>query len=174
MTVMKTLAMSCLVLALASCASMEPTGYTMANDKADFGYRHTQLTDDKYRISFRGNRKTDTETIRDYALLHAADLTLQEGYDWFSIASQDMETNKKNVPTSSTVATVGTRTSTSCGLLGCTTVHHPQYTGVMMGSEEVTSDRQFIMTISMGKGKPANPNAVYDAKALAKNIRASI
>ncbi|MCC2607021.1 CC0125/CC1285 family lipoprotein [Planctobacterium marinum] len=174
MTIFKSLFFSSLILLLASCASMQPTPYTMAPEKGDFGYTHTKLTDTKYRITFRGNRVTDKETIRDYTLLHAADLTLEQGYDWFYIDNQDMETNKKRVQTGTNVGATTTATSTRCGLLGCTTVHHPHYTGAIIESEEITKDHVNVMTVSMGKGEPTDPNRVYDAKALAKNIRSTI
>lgn len=174
MTVFKSLVLSTLVLALASCASMQPTPFTMASEKGDFGYTHTKLTDNKYRVTFRGNRATDKEKILDYTLLHAANLTLEQGYDWFYVDNQDMETNKKRVQTGTNIGATSTATSTRCGLLGCTTVHHPYYTGAIIESEEVTKDHKSVMTVSMGKGEPADPNRVYDAKALAQNIRASI
>ncbi|XOV80362.1 MAG: hypothetical protein ACFHVJ_05260 [Aestuariibacter sp.] len=161
-------------LVLSGCASMDPTPYQMASDKGEFGYTHKKLTDNQYRVSFRGNRKTDKDTIRDYALLHAADLTLEQGYDWFYISNQDMETNSKSVPSTRGGVSVTTSSSTSCGLLGCTTVHHPQYTGTIVESEERTQDHVNTLNITMGKGQPENPNSVYDARALAKNIRSTI
>lgn len=161
-------------LTLFGCASVSPTPYQMAQEQGEFGYSHTKLTDNQYRVMFRGNRKTDKEAIRDYTLLHAAELTLEQGYDWFHVASQDMADNKEQVPSAKGGVTVTTSSSTSCGLLGCTTVHHPHYTGTMTESEERTKDVVNTLNITMGKGQPDNPNTVYDARALAKNIRSSI
>ena len=43
------------------------------------------------RITFRGNTLTDRETVETYLLYRAAELTLQNGYDYFIVATRDTE-----------------------------------------------------------------------------------
>jgi hypothetical protein len=52
------------------------------------GYSDTALAPDVYRISFQGNGFTAPERAQDFAILHAADLTLAHGYRYFGIINQ--------------------------------------------------------------------------------------
>src|SRR5438552_803630 len=52
------------------------------------GYSDTALAPDVYRISFQGNGFTSPERSQDFAILHAADLTLSHGYHYFGIINQ--------------------------------------------------------------------------------------
>jgi len=67
---------------LASCA----TPYT--SNGLLGGYSDTALAPDVYRISFQGNGFTSPERTQDFAVLHAADLTLSHGYGYFGIINQ--------------------------------------------------------------------------------------
>lgn len=72
---------------LAGCA--QPTPYAAAvNGK---GYKEQQLETDRYRVSFAGNSVTPRETVENYLLYRAAEVTLQSGYDRFRIVEQEIE-----------------------------------------------------------------------------------
>ncbi|WP_199611174.1 CC0125/CC1285 family lipoprotein [Flocculibacter collagenilyticus] len=161
-----------LVLLLVGCAS--PTTYEKASNKRDYGYSQTKLTSNQYRITFRGNRITDKETVKDYALLRAADLTIEQGHDWFLVISQDSETEKRKVTQTSPAIRTGTTVYRSCGALGCRTVVTPHYIGGFVTTTEEDGAYVSSIEITMGSGTPEDRNRVYDAKELAKNIRAQI
>lgn len=72
---------------LTGCAS--PTPYQPADDGE--GYTEQSLEDDRYRIAFSGNSVTERETVEDYLLYRAAEVTLQRGYDYFIIVEKDTE-----------------------------------------------------------------------------------
>jgi hypothetical protein len=75
-----------LALALGGCATAyQPTGL-------EGGYEETQLAPDVYRVSFRGNAVTEPERAQDFALLRAAELTLQNGYTHFAVSSEQAST----------------------------------------------------------------------------------
>ena len=78
---------------LVACSSA--TQYQAAEKRGGQGYTETQLGKDRYRITFTGNSVTDKETVSDYALLRAAELTLQEGYDWFHLVARDNESKSR-------------------------------------------------------------------------------
>ncbi len=44
------------------------------------GYTDTQLGQDTYKIYFYGNGYTDKEKVEDFALMRAAEVTLQNHY----------------------------------------------------------------------------------------------
>ena len=78
------------VLGLAACETYGPTPYQPAT-KGVRGYTETRIESDRYRISFKGNSLTDKETVENYMLYRAAELTLQSGFDTFTIAHRDTD-----------------------------------------------------------------------------------
>ena len=72
---------------LAACAS-GPTPYQQARD--GFGYSEQQIEDNRYRVSFAGNSATSRQTVEDYLLYRAAELTVQTGHDWFEVVDRDV------------------------------------------------------------------------------------
>lgn len=77
-----------LALFLAACATQTP--YQPA-DAGRFGFQEQRIETNRVRISFRGNSLTDRETVETYLLFRAAELTLQNGSDYFIVADRDTE-----------------------------------------------------------------------------------
>jgi hypothetical protein len=75
------------LLVLAACAA--PTPYVPADD--GFGYAEQQLENNRYRVSFAGNAATPRETVQNYLLYRAAELTVQTGHDHFTMAGSNLE-----------------------------------------------------------------------------------
>lgn len=169
-----------LAFGLLACASQTP--YQAAEGKGEPGYYETIVTKDRYRIIFTGNSITDKETVRDYAMLRAAEVTMEHGFDWFETV--DRETDKKT-RTTTTGGTVGPSfqttyyTAQSCDALGnCDTAVYssssPVYTGA--GVSTTTSRDSYAVTLEIRMGmdpKPDTANA-YDAKSVAQAVRSRI
>ncbi len=89
------------VVALSGCAT--PTPYQASNGPVANGYHpgysDTKLEDTRYRITFAGNDVTSRETVENYLLYHAADLTLQQGYDWFEVVKRASDEKSRVVTT---------------------------------------------------------------------------
>ncbi|MDX1496910.1 MAG: hypothetical protein R3352_05090 [Salinisphaeraceae bacterium] len=161
-------------LALAGCATKTP--YKPADERGKEGYTETRLGENRYRVTFVGNSTTPAETVKDYALLRAAELTLQEGYKWFSVAERDKDKKTRSA------TTVGTGFSSPgfttvyqrCGVLSCQTAvsSSPGFsTGFGVSSTVSSSSFSYSFEIFMGKTPmPKDPNA-YDARELAKSLR---
>jgi hypothetical protein len=77
-----------LLAILTACTS--PTPYQPAPPQG-FGYSEDRLDQNRYRITFRGNAQTPRETVEDYLLYRAAELTLQNGFDHFIMVGRDTE-----------------------------------------------------------------------------------
>ncbi|WP_235903698.1 CC0125/CC1285 family lipoprotein [Pontixanthobacter luteolus] len=80
------------MLASAGC-TYRSTPYqplSSANEVAG-GYSDERLSDQRYRVSFAGNRLTSREQVESYLLFRAAELTAQQGYDWFAIEDRVLE-----------------------------------------------------------------------------------
>lgn len=72
--------------ALVACAGA-PTPYQAA--QGGFGYSEQQIEQNRYRVRFAGNAATSRQTVEDYALYRAAELTVQTGHDWFEVVDRD-------------------------------------------------------------------------------------
>ena len=75
---------------LAACASATPTPYQPAQ-AGGYGYSDQQIEANRYRVSFAGNSVTPRETVENYLLYRAAELTLQTGHDYFTLVDQHIE-----------------------------------------------------------------------------------
>jgi len=70
-------------LALSACATQ--TIYKpMGIDGSRSGYAEQRIETDRFRVSFQGNSITSRERVETGLLLRAAELTRENGYDWFS------------------------------------------------------------------------------------------
>ncbi len=78
------------IFALTACASSGPVGYGPANG-GKFGYTDTQIEKGRFRVVYRGSGGTPPETVESLALQRAAELTLDEGYDWFNVVDRSID-----------------------------------------------------------------------------------
>jgi hypothetical protein len=76
------------VLLLAGCATSS-TPYQPA--KNGYGYIEQKLEADRYRVSFFGNSRTNYDTVTDYVLYRAAEITLDGGYDYFVVIDRSTQ-----------------------------------------------------------------------------------
>ena len=77
-----------IVGALAGCGG-EPTPYQPAAD--GYGYSEQQIEDNRYRVTFAGNDLTQSDTVQNYLLYRAAELTLDRGYDYFTVVDRNLD-----------------------------------------------------------------------------------
>ncbi|HXI87110.1 MAG TPA: hypothetical protein VNH64_06600 [Parvularculaceae bacterium] len=79
-------------LALAACVSATP--YQPASQGRGYGFSEQQIEQNRYRITFRGNSSTTREMVENALLYRAAELTVQNGYDYFLVEERNTEANK--------------------------------------------------------------------------------
>lgn len=77
------------LLFLAACATATP--YGPADGARGYGFSEQQIEQNRFRITFRGNSSTSRETVEDSLLFRAAELTIQQGYDYFIVEERDTE-----------------------------------------------------------------------------------
>lgn len=77
-----------LVLLIAACA--QPTPYKPRLDSST-GYSEQQIEGNRFRVTFYGNDVTPRETVENYLLYRAAELTLQRDGDHFVLVGKDIE-----------------------------------------------------------------------------------
>ena len=64
-----------------------PTPYQEERD--GYGYSEQQIEENRYRVSFAGNAATSRQTVEDYLLYRAAELSVQTGHDWFEVVDRN-------------------------------------------------------------------------------------
>jgi hypothetical protein len=155
---MKRIVIAALCLtALAGCAT--PVTYAPATSARGTGFSEQKIENDRIRVSFRG-AGPDSQ-INDYALLRAADLTLQEGYDWFRVVQRDRGVGPSTGPRMS----VGT---------GGTSFGRRSAVGVGVGTSFDLGGgpvRTVSLEVKLGKGPPPSDRDVYDARSVSQSIR---
>lgn len=74
-------------LAVSACATATP--YQAAGTGgARGGYAEQRLESDRFRVSFSGNSVTSREQVEMGLLLRSAELTRENGFDWFSTVNR--------------------------------------------------------------------------------------
>jgi hypothetical protein len=76
---------------LAGCATPTPYQPKAAGQSSSGGYSEVRVEPNRWRVSFAGNSLTSRETVEGYLLYRAAELTAQQGYDWFSIVDRNTQ-----------------------------------------------------------------------------------
>lgn len=74
-------------LVLGACAMETP--YQPSEGR--YGYSEQQIEETRYRVTFSGNPSTPRDTVQNYLLYRAAELTVQKGFDHFTVVDRDIE-----------------------------------------------------------------------------------
>lgn len=94
---MKRLLVVLCAAALAACATATP--YQSASPEgARYGYAERKIENNRYSISFNGNALTERDTVESYLLFRAAELTLEQGYDYFVVSQRATDDETRLVP----------------------------------------------------------------------------
>ncbi|OYX13449.1 MAG: hypothetical protein B7Z09_12400, partial [Brevundimonas diminuta] len=73
-------------LALGACATATP--YQPVGSKGQGGYAEQRLESNRYAVSFSGNSVTSRDQVEMSLLLRSAELTVENGYDWFATVTR--------------------------------------------------------------------------------------
>lgn len=127
------------------------------------GYSETQLDENVFRVSFRGNGYTSYERAADFTLMRCAELTMQSRYKYFVIIDANSYTSNSTYTTpitSNTTASVNSYGNYAYGTATTTT------TG---GQTYLISKPSAVNMIVCFKEKPTSGFS-YNAEFIFKNI----
>jgi len=162
-----------LAIALAACAASPP--YKPAANAEASGYSEQAIDSNRYRVRYTGTPGMEKSAVQDYALLRAAELTTQNGHDWFEVVNRDNDEDvriRRDVDTDFGPDYAVTR---SCGLLGCTTEARPVLTRTDTETISTRTIHETVLEIVMGDGEPlAGSAGVYDAGDTLATLRARV
>lgn len=154
-------------LTVAACATQyQPRGLTG-------GFDETQLDRNVYRVSFKGNGFTSSERASDLVLLRCAELTLNDGYNYFAIvdAQQATKLSTFTTPTQSVTTTNASGTAYQSGNTIYGSVNGVSHTTTYGGETIVIAKPSATNTIVMVHNRSDIPAMVYDAHFLYDSLR---
>ena len=160
-------------ITLAACAS-GPV-YAPAQSMDGIGYTDQRIENDRFRVTFRGGTRMSSAEVQDYALMRAAQVTLENGADWFEIVTADTDADAKrryNVETDYDTRFVVHR---SCGVAGCSSRLVPITVRTDYETVELRTVYEHVIEIRTGRGAkaPGSPS-VYDARDTFNTISARL
>jgi hypothetical protein len=146
---------------VASACATAPTPYAPAESDRAKGYSELAIESDRYRVSYKGD---DADQARSYALLRAAEITLENGADWFRIVDAYTEVDSPRSAGRSSVSVGGASGSygSSVGV----------GVGINLGSFGGGGSPDAVHTLEMmifNGEKPDDPDA-YDARSVQASI----
>ncbi|WP_338057368.1 CC0125/CC1285 family lipoprotein [Sphingomonas corticis] len=91
--------MAASTMLVAACAT--ETTYRPATGSGFYrtGYSDLRIEPNRYRVTFAGNTVTDRDVVERYLLFRAAELTLQNGFDYFVMADRDTDRQARTYST---------------------------------------------------------------------------
>jgi hypothetical protein len=150
---------------LAACAST-PT-YTPAASANAAGYSEQQIEGNRFFVTYRAAGSADAALVQNYALLRAADVTLEYNHDWFWVDHRNVDDSPYHSGPSIGVGVGGANYGGHSGV------------GAGVGFEipignHAAQAHSATLEIRFGEGpKPDDPNA-YDAHATSANLRSQL
>lgn len=142
---------------LAACATATPYQPLTKGQ----GYAEQKIEGGRYRISFAGNDLTPRQTVENYLLYRAAELTLQQGQDYFLMVEPSTEAQ-----------TTYTQHVNVLGSYGRYGWYPRSYLGAGLGASSAGSteyEAQAYVLMRSGK-KPEGDARAFDAREVKQNL----
>jgi hypothetical protein len=161
------------VIGLGACASSP--GYRAAPNTTAAGYSEQMIDSNHWRVRYTGTTRMTSADVQDYALMRAAQLTLEKGGQWFQVVSSDTDADLRTRSSIETDFGPDYAVRRSCGLLGCTTEAVPVISRTQVERVETRKVYEHVLEIMIGHGgKIAGAPRVYDASQTFQNLNARL
>lgn len=82
---------------LSACVTATPYQAGAARPATTGGYSEIKLEPNRFRVTFSGNSITSRETVETYLLFRAAEITLAQGFDTFTIAERHTDRSARTI-----------------------------------------------------------------------------
>lgn len=166
------------LLALTACASAgsvyHPASPGLSNS---VGYSDRQLSTGAYVVVFVAPQSAGAPAAQDFALLRAAELTLEKGHTWFELISTTTARIEVERPKQTFSQSEGNMTCNNGPQnMGCSYSMRDNAVGGVQVSGQAGYETRLATTLSLIMGDGAKPagDHVYDAKETADRLRASM
>lgn len=159
------LAVAVSALALTACASLALYGPSMG--PSGQGFSQQRIESDRFRVTYRGVGAPGP--VADRALLRAAQLTTEEGYDWFEVTQRYIDGRPDSAGGVRPSVSVGAGSSRYDGRYGG---FSSSGVGVGVGLNfSGPSPTQTVLEIRLGRGQRPERAEAYDARDVQRNLR---
>lgn len=157
------LAAAAIAVGAIACTT-SPTPFQAAD--GGFGYSSQQIEEDRYRVSFAGNSATPRETVENYLLFRAAEITLDSGNDYFTVVNKDIEAYARGSASPRVGVGMGSGVSSNVGIgIGLST---------FLGDGSSARYTAYADILVREGEKPAGDPDSYDARDLIERLRPSL
>lgn len=144
---------------LAGCMTpYQPEGYTG-------GYTDTQLGENTFRVTFRGNVEVSKARAADYALLRAAEVAITNGFRYFVVSESRIDSNVFTYTSPAESHTTGNAHIIGNSIYGSATTIT---SGGQVGTGSTPSATNVIVCF---KDKPDVIGVVFDAEFVTKSLK---
>ncbi len=75
----------------------QPAAQPGRNAPSGYGYSEQRLEQDRFVVTFSGNSMTSRQTVETYLLFRAAEVTVQNNYDWFLTTQRGTDRRTRTV-----------------------------------------------------------------------------
>jgi hypothetical protein len=155
-------------LTLSACA----TGpiYKPAASPNATGYTEQIIEDDRVQVSFKGSSTTPREEVESFLIHRAAEITLEKGYDYFSVVERDSDKIVRQVGGSPHLfhSRYGFGYSYYHPRFGWYGAYDPFWTGSHVS--QITRYKAYAEILLRKGEKPADDTKAYDAKEVIANL----
>jgi hypothetical protein len=146
-------------LSLVGCATpYQPKGFKG-------GFSETQLSENVFRVYFRGNGYTKEERAEDFTMLRSAELAEEHGFQYFVVVDE----NSISSVTGSVVMPTQTTTTASATGVG-NTAYGTAYSTTTGGHSFFIKKPSDRMTIVCFKDRPDVQGVVYESSYIIESI----
>jgi hypothetical protein len=160
-------------LMLAACASAP--AYSPAQSASGMGYTDQRIENDRFRVTFRGAPRMSSGDVHDYALMRAAQVTIENGGDWFEVVTADTDADAKRRYSIESDYDTRFVVHRSCNITGCTSRLVPVTVRTEYETVEMRTIYEHAMEIRIGTGaKLAGAPKIYDARDTFSTISARL
>jgi len=129
------------------------------------GFSETQLGENIFQVSFRGNAYTRKNRASDFTLLRSAELTLEHGFRYFIITESEKDTTVSTFTTPTHSHTTGSAYFSGNSMYGSANTTTSGGQTFLMRKPNTTN------TIVCFREKPKINNLVYDAEFVVNSIK---
>ena len=155
-------------LALTGCMTLAPYGPQTA--QSGQGYSEYRIESQRWRVTYDGVGAPGP--VADMALLRAADLTVEQGYDWFEVTQRMVDGRPDSAGGFRPSLGVGYGSGRYDGRYGR---YSSSGVGVGVGLNfQGPSPTSTTLEIIMGRGETPGRAEAYDARGVQQSLRARL